>query len=267
MSGQLSDLKDLTRLGYLSLSDTGVSGQLSDLKDLTSLGSLDLGNTGVSGQLSDLKNMSILFALNLKATGVNGELSGLKDLTSLFFLDLSSTGISGDVSELDALTDLREANLSNLSITLQPVSFSGSPIAVEIPVKENGAALPPLSLAGGSFDHVSGKVKWNVPKTENGSLTYTFRRQVKVGGLSNVVYSGTVIQPYTGGGETKTPAVSTGTKGTGTALQKPKAEHTKKVRTDRTAKAGDTMLLEGGFVLLVLSGAGILAALRRRKSR
>jgi Leucine-rich repeat (LRR) protein len=195
IGGVLSSLSALTNLSVLRLESTEVSGELSGLNALTNLSTLSLDDTKISGELSDLSALTNLSTLSLSQTNVKGDLSSFSTLTNLFMLLLDDTEISGDISSLVTLTKLGHLHLSGLKINLPSIEFTGSPIAVAVPVKDsNGDIIIPNSFAGGTYD--DGSVTWAFPHDTEGTLSYTFSKSVSIGKATGT-YSGTVYQPYT----------------------------------------------------------------------
>ena len=114
--GNLSSLKDSTKLEYLDLEAEGFVGDLNSLKNLTNLKYLELaGGTGfnnrILGDLSSLKDLTKLEYLGLGNTGVTGSLSDLSSLPQLRDLYLQNTGVTGSLSDLSSLPQLRKLYL------------------------------------------------------------------------------------------------------------------------------------------------------------
>ena len=67
----------------------GVTGELSSLKDLTALTYLSFSAPNITGDISSLSGLTKLANLTLDGSNVTGELSSLKDLTALTYLSLN----------------------------------------------------------------------------------------------------------------------------------------------------------------------------------
>lgn len=93
VSGNMSSLKDLSSITYLSLANTSVTGDASYLKDLTDATYISINNTSTSGDLSFFKNLTKLRTLGVYGTLISGDLSNLKNLSSL------SGGLSFSVNQ------------------------------------------------------------------------------------------------------------------------------------------------------------------------
>ena len=119
VSGDISELSNLTALTSLFIGSTSVSGDISELSNLTALTSLFIGSTSVSGDISELSNLTALASLNLGSTSVSGDISALSNLTALASLNLGSTSVSGDISALSNLTALKD------SVLLQMLTLTG----------------------------------------------------------------------------------------------------------------------------------------------
>ena len=98
VSGDLSALKNLTKLEFLFLQGTEVSGNIAALENLRELTQLNLGETKVFGDLAALENLTKLENLKLDSTQLSGNIGALQNLTKLDFLDLSDTQVIGDMS-------------------------------------------------------------------------------------------------------------------------------------------------------------------------
>ena len=100
-SGNIDNLKTLTKLAYINLDDTKVSGDIANLKNLTKLTSLNLNGTEVSGDIANLKDLTLLTTIGLYNTKVSGDIANLKNLTklnsSLRLIGLNLYGNIGDI--------------------------------------------------------------------------------------------------------------------------------------------------------------------------
>ena len=136
VSGNIGDLKTLTALTHLELSNTQANGNIGDLKTLTALTLLNLPNTQVSGNIGDLKTLTALKHLELSNTQVSGNIGDLKTLTALVYLELYNTQIpiTGDIGELSVLSKCTymsikysklTGDLATISALCRFVSFIG----------------------------------------------------------------------------------------------------------------------------------------------
>ena len=100
-SGNIDNLKTLTKLTYINLDNTKVSGDIASLKDLTKLTSLNLSDTKVSGDIASLKDLTLLTTIGLSNTKVSGDIASLKNLTKLNFgLRLIGLNLYGNIGDI-----------------------------------------------------------------------------------------------------------------------------------------------------------------------
>ena len=106
-SGDIANLKDLTRLTFLAMSAAPVSGDIANLKGMTGLTYIDMPNTQVSGDVANLKDMTGLTALNLGNTQVSGDIANFKDMTRLTILNVFSQlkPMTGDIGQLSGISN------------------------------------------------------------------------------------------------------------------------------------------------------------------
>ena len=121
VSGSLNkDFKQLKDLKQLNLENTKASGDISLLRNNTKLDYLNLQNTSVFGDLTALQKATELQSLNLYNTMVFGDLAALQKATKLQSLNLYNTTVFGDLAALQQATQLKDFNnieVSNTSIT------------------------------------------------------------------------------------------------------------------------------------------------------
>lgn len=225
VSGDVSAFKEIeakTVWSSINLMDTKVTGDIAAFEDYSFMASLSVSNTGVHGRLADLPNSPYLVAVNAANTALAGSLDELHKCGNLNFLDLSGcsnvqgsvealadnvylnqvklngTGVSGDVNALAGLEHLSMLDLRNLAITLDPLSFDGEPIAVDIPVLYKGEALEPEDFTGSTAVKNGNQLTWAVPEALSGTLGYSFEQSITLENNNkvDVVYTGTVSQAY-----------------------------------------------------------------------
>ena len=103
VSGDISALSNLSKLGYIDLRKTQVSGDISALSNNQVITTLFLSKTQVSGDISALSNLTNLTDLNIDYTQISGDVDNLANLTKLHSLDgLAGTSLSGDMSKIPA---------------------------------------------------------------------------------------------------------------------------------------------------------------------
>ena len=103
------------RVTDLELDDNNLVGTLpSELRSLTSLTSLMLSENKLSGNIPNLSGLSQLEHLDLGDNQLNGTLPGwLGNLTTLEVLSLWGNQLSGTIPNLGSLTNLRELHLDH----------------------------------------------------------------------------------------------------------------------------------------------------------
>ena len=121
VSGSLDEnFKQLKDLKQLNLGNTKASGDISLLRNNTKLDYLNLQNTSVFGDLAALQKATELQSLNLYNTMVFGDLATLQKATKLQSLNLYNTSVFGDLAALHRATQLKDFNsfeVSNTNIT------------------------------------------------------------------------------------------------------------------------------------------------------
>ena len=166
MKAVLEDLKYSVLITSLNLSNTQTSGDISNLKGLTKLSTLNLSDTNVVGDISNLKGLTKLSTLNLSSTNVVGDISNLKGLTKLDFLNLPNTQTSGDISNLKGLTKLSTLNLNNVTGNLSVFNDKSS-LAYLVLSKSNisgDLAILADSLYFSDFTNNKSSISWSSRK-------------------------------------------------------------------------------------------------------
>ena len=133
-TGDLSSVKEMTKLRALELGGSQVTGNVSELAKLKDLWSLDLSQTQVVGHVKELRKLKELVNLDLSQTQVMGDLAELSNLTALAILRLSHTQVSGNVAEL-------------WKLTLTCLDLSQTQVVGDVSVLWNMTELMDLSLA------------------------------------------------------------------------------------------------------------------------
>ena len=112
--GDISSLKDLTKLTEISGSNTNIHGDISSLKNLTQLTKFTLLNTQVSGDIASLSFLTKLTNFELSSTDkIVGDISSLKMLSELQNFKIQSSGLYGDLATIPA--KCRFASLNQLA--------------------------------------------------------------------------------------------------------------------------------------------------------
>ena len=114
------DFKELKDLEELNLENTKASGDISLLRNNTKLDYLNLHNTMVFGDLAALQKATALQSLNLYNTMVFGDSAALQKATKLRSLNLYNTTVFGDLAALQRATKLKDFHnfeVSNTRIT------------------------------------------------------------------------------------------------------------------------------------------------------
>ena len=206
ITGELSDLAAFPNLRGLGLSGSQVSGTLDELTSFTNIEHLNLsGASNITGNISALTGLLFLSEIWIENIDITGDIADLAEtgaenstLNLSLKLSLKGTNVYGDLSKLN-LNSFTELNLSNLRITLPSIDFEGSQVSVFVPVKdETGGFIAPQTFSGGTYNPEDGTVTWDIPTAANGTLSYTFSKEVTINEATGI-YSGTVYQPYTGG--------------------------------------------------------------------
>lgn len=80
ITGDISNLKNLTSLTQLVLNSVPVTGDIANISGMTGMISLDIANTKVTGNIEALKNMTRLSSLNIEGlSGLSGNLGIIPD--------------------------------------------------------------------------------------------------------------------------------------------------------------------------------------------
>lgn len=196
VTGDIAAFKGYDHLASLSVSNTGAHGSLSDLPDSSYLVAVNAANTALAGSLDELNRLGNLNFLDLSGcANVKGRLEALADNMNLNQVKLSGTGVSGDVNALAGLEYLTLLELFDLAVTLDPLSFDGEPITVDIPVLFKGEALEPDDFTGSTAVVNGNQLTWAVPEALSGTLGYSFAQNIALNEVT-VGYSGTVSQAY-----------------------------------------------------------------------
>ncbi len=153
------------RVTDLELDDNNLVGTLpSELRSLTSLTSLMLSDNKLSGNIPNLRGLSLLEHLDLGGNQLNGTIPGwLGDLTTLEVLSLGGNQFSGTIPNLGSFTNLRELHLdhnelsgaiprwvSNLT-NLEQLYLDDNQLRGTVPDLSRLTNLTELSLRGNPF--------------------------------------------------------------------------------------------------------------------
>ena len=115
-SGDLSSIKEMTKLRDLRLAGSRITGNVSELSKLKDLVRLHLSQTEVMGDLAELSKLTALEDLRLPHTQVSGNVAKLSKLKELWHLDLAQTEVMGDLAELSKLTALKYLHLPHTQV-------------------------------------------------------------------------------------------------------------------------------------------------------
>ena len=95
----------------ISLNSYGLIGTFSDLRNLSLLSHLDLSNNAISGSLYTIPNMTQLIFLKLDHNLLTGDIASVSHLSQLTYLSLDTNYFSGDISTIGNLTLLNTLDL------------------------------------------------------------------------------------------------------------------------------------------------------------
>ena len=113
-----SELRSLTSLTSLMLSENKLSGNIPNLSGLSQLEHLDLGDNQLNGTLSGwLGNLTTLEVLSLWGNQLSGTVPDLSRLTNLTELSLRGNPFSGPFPEVSRLTKLQNLNLGRTQLS------------------------------------------------------------------------------------------------------------------------------------------------------
>lgn len=114
--GDMSALKDLKNITFLSINSPSVVGDISTLQDMKKLNSLYLiGCSGIVGDIAALKGKNISF-IDLSKTTINGDIANLSSCTSLHHINASGV-FTGNISVFKNASNLNYVTLGNSSLT------------------------------------------------------------------------------------------------------------------------------------------------------
>lgn len=115
-TGNLSSIKDLAHLKWITLQDTPIEGNIAALENAVMLSNVYMQNTPkVEGDISVFQNHNNLNVIQITNNNVSGNISSISNLTSLSSLNLTGTKIGGNVSSLKSLVNLSSISLSNMA--------------------------------------------------------------------------------------------------------------------------------------------------------
>ena len=196
VTGDIANLKNLTALTYLNLSDSQVTGDIANLKNLTSLTNLSLSNTSVSGDIAAVKNLTALTNINFhNSQQVTGDIANLKNLTALTSIDFyNSQQVTGDIANLHNLTALTYLNFYNSQVTgdianlknltaLTYLNFYNSQVTGDIANLHNLTALININL---SDSQVTGDIAAFTNMSELKELRLNVQTSLVLGELSSL---------------------------------------------------------------------------------
>lgn len=115
--GDISVLKDISKLESLYISSTKITGDLSNAQYLPNIKSLDISNSSVSCDLSIFANCANLININVSNTSSTGNLSILATLNNIRSISAKSTVITGDLSLFANKASFREFTYWELKST------------------------------------------------------------------------------------------------------------------------------------------------------
>jgi hypothetical protein len=94
--GDISPIKNLTKLTKIDFEGSSVTGDISALQNLTALTDISLSGTQVSGDISALSGLTALTNISLYSTQVTGNLDSLANLPSGLTFDMGKNTLTGD---------------------------------------------------------------------------------------------------------------------------------------------------------------------------
>jgi Leucine-rich repeat (LRR) protein len=107
LSGSLNGVSGLRFIQYISISDNYyIYGNLSEVRNLTTLKSLEISNSHLTGDLSHLTELTALLSIELSGNYLVGPVEYVGKLTALTKLDLGFNSLSGYLVDLNGLTNL-----------------------------------------------------------------------------------------------------------------------------------------------------------------
>jgi len=153
----LADLRHLAFLQSLTINN-GVSGQLSNIANLTNLSKLQITNTAVTpDELVTIGRLPCLKELTLNNCGLS-TVAGLGSIYNLTYLDLSNNSIR-DISALSGLKNLQLLTLQhNVVNDLTPLSVLTTLTQLDVSYN-NLATLSPVSTLVGLKKLIAGNNK------------------------------------------------------------------------------------------------------------
>lgn len=113
-SAQLADIKKITTIDELDLSNNSYIQNIEPLAQLVDLKLLDISNTRVE-DLTPIRNLTALVELNLSNTKIK-DLTPLKYAVGLQRLDISNTAVD-DISALEKMKELNNLEMQNTIVS------------------------------------------------------------------------------------------------------------------------------------------------------
>jgi hypothetical protein len=121
-SVQLSDIKTVTSIDTLDVSNNPYIQTIEPLAQLLNLRMLDVSNTNIK-DLTPIRNLTELVDLDLSETEID-DLSSLRYAINIENLNIAETKVR-DISVLDKLVNLKNLNLANTSVSnFQPLKHT-----------------------------------------------------------------------------------------------------------------------------------------------
>lgn len=127
--GDLSVLKDLSKLESLYIGGSKITGDLSNASYLSNIKSIDISNSSISCDMSIFANSFNLLNIDVSNTSSTGDLSVLATLNNIISIAARSTTITGDLSSFANKASFRSFTYWELKNTwssdsLRPSSMS-----------------------------------------------------------------------------------------------------------------------------------------------
>lgn len=101
----------------LHISNSEQDGDLSVLKDFSKLESLSIAGSKITGDLSKAQYLPNLKNISIAKTSISCDISIFANNVNLIYIDVSNTSSTGDLSVLAALNNIRYINATGTAIT------------------------------------------------------------------------------------------------------------------------------------------------------
>ena len=137
ITGNISNLYNISPLVSVVLSHSSISGDISSLSGMKNLRSLEIVKTNVTGNLNSLDMLPALIYLNISYTNIIGDIRDLKKFTTLNRFIASNQTLTGDIATLPDSTFLFNNTLginSNFTWSERPSSAKIISLSIDSPL-------------------------------------------------------------------------------------------------------------------------------------